>query len=124
MKFIEYVCIGIDNDLVSRELITSAGVALGLDIKTSSSPDLILAKINTGPIDLLIISHQLNEMPGLDVFHYLGARMDEIENIILFTSADQSTELERYKNLKIKKILHKPVSAKRLAEVIRQTLGF
>lgn len=119
-------CLVVDDDVVSRQMMSAAARLLGLEVHQTGSANEAMNWLQQESFDLVLLDHQLDGLTGVSVLAYLvdwaKGRGRKMPPIIVCSSAVGLLDMKQYQSLAVHDVLKKPLSQDRLAFSIRKLL--
>lgn len=119
-------CLIVDDDCVSRQMMSAAARLLGLDARETGSANEAMNWLQQESFDLVLLDHQLDGLTGVSVLAYLSdwaqRRGHSLPPILVCSSAIGLVDMKEYQALSVHDVLKKPLSQDRLAFSMRKLL--
>ncbi|MEY3952638.1 MAG: hypothetical protein RL320_1440 [Pseudomonadota bacterium] len=119
-------CLVVDDDRVSRQLMSSAGRLLNLEVRETGCANEAMNWLQQERFDLVLLDHQLDGLTGVSVLAYLcdwAKQRGTLIPPVLVCSGDIGLiDMKHYQSLQVHDVLKKPLSLDRLAFSMRKLL--
>lgn len=117
------LCLAVDDDPISRQLIEAACDLLGARWESTASGNDAINRIKRRHFDLVVLDHALDGLTGVHLLTYIGERLPVTTQVIVLSGQVDRLDIRSYERLSVIDVLKKPVSLDRLAFCLRRALG-